>query len=46
MDVSAENELHTCGCEFLEDDVAAADGTLARGAPGRRRKMMVKSDGA
>lgn len=45
MDVSAENELYTRRGESLEDGVAAADGTLARGTPGRRCKMVVKCDG-
>jgi hypothetical protein len=46
MDVPAENELYTRGREFLEHDVAAADGTLAGGTPGRRCKMVVQRDGS
>jgi hypothetical protein len=46
MDVPAENELYTRRRESLEHDVAAADGTLAGGTPGRRCKMVVQRDGS
>ena len=40
--VAAENELDSCGRKALEHEVAPADGTLVRGAPGRRRKVMME----
>lgn len=46
VDMAAENQLRSGGCERAQHVVTVLEGELARGTPGRAGEMMMENDDA